>query len=893
MKKINGMAFLTYVVFYIWVSILSALPIYDLQYTENPGNGTYPSNYENQIVNLSGIVTCNNYNGNKFVLSSPEGGPWNGILIYETGNFQLGDEVSLYGTVTEYYGLTEITDGYNLVLLSSDNPLPDATQIYTGELAADESYEGILVELNNVTIISAPDQYGHYMIDDGSGSCYVSGYCYPTEDYTFFPAPGMQLFSIKGIVTYSYNEYRLLPRYNSDLMFYYDQPVFSIEHIKTDVQEEIILPVHLYYTGENTTFHEFDLNIIYDPLSVQYIDYIDTGTLLEGHDTNIETQDDYIRISSESPLNISDHDIFFKLKFLPISPGTSAIVFSEVTINNEELTGNMNGSITFEPLPGIVADELTMIQKPILSVPEIVVAGNQMDILCSAPESTQYWQISLNWADIVYDLEVNNAVYTEANGLWTIAVTTPIPDIYTTYDLLVSAEYLPEDRAENAVYLIPEYKDNYYFVHITDSHLPGHTFYGNDPDGTDFSEIDDLRKVIDNVNLIKPEFVLFTGDIVNEGELEDFNGRFQYSRAKNLISEFDVPVFITNGNHDIGGWNETLPPPGSSRHNWHRFFGWEFLQNPPYGEGYTQNYHFFYDDIIFIGMEAYINYEDYLPGIFGNTSFTNWQLDWLLDTLNSTTASQRVLFYHYDFDNQINLNTMAIDLALYGHIHSNSGNINNHPYNLSTDAVCDGRRAFRVIKVNDNNVEPCHTCYAQPGISLDFSYPNSGLRNENSLTVTNPFDIDFQNCQIIFYMPLADNYQISYGSIEYVYHEQLRNQIAVRFFLPALEDIVIDIQTIHNSIATDEITKIEKLTLFPNPFNPLLNIQFTTAQHADTQVSVYNIKGQKVDTILNSFRDKGNHHLFWQPSKNFSSGIYFIALKSDNETQIRKALLIK
>jgi len=41
-------------------------------------------------------------------------------------------------------------------------------------------------------------------------------------------------------------------------------------------------------------------------------------------------------------------------------------------------------------------------------------------------------------------------------------------------------------------------------------------------------------------------------------------------------------------------------------------------------------------------------------------------------------------------------------MALWGHIHSNSGDINTHPYNLATAAVCDGKRAYRIIKVNPN-----------------------------------------------------------------------------------------------------------------------------------------------------------------------------------------------
>jgi 3',5'-cyclic AMP phosphodiesterase CpdA len=116
-------------------------------------------------------------------------------------------------------------------------------------------------------------------------------------------------------------------------------------------------------------------------------------------------------------------------------------------------------------------------------------------------------------------------------------------------------------------------------VHITDAHLPNRLYYPNAGFETDSTAVEDFRAVMEDINLIHPEFVLFTGDLVNEGELESFANQYWYGWTQKLLSEFDIPVYVTSGNHDIGGWNQTPPPAGSARRNWWKYFGWNWLDS--------------------------------------------------------------------------------------------------------------------------------------------------------------------------------------------------------------------------------------------------------------------------------------------------------------------------
>ena len=99
----------------------------------------------------------------------------------------------------------------------------------------------------------------------------------------------------------------------------------------------------------------------------------------------------------------------------------------------------------------------------------------------------------------------------------------------------------------------------------------------------------------------------------------------------------------------------------------------------------------------------------------------------------------------------------------------------------------------------------------------------------------------------------------------------------------------------------NEIPSIFKLALFPNypnPFNPSTTISFALPKDSKVELSVYNIKGQKVKTIAKDDFEKGFHKLIWNgkdsSGKEVGSGIYFYKLKvNGKDKSVRKCLLLK
>jgi len=84
---------------------------------------------------------------------------------------------------------------------------------------------------------------------------------------------------------------------------------------------------------------------------------------------------------------------------------------------------------------------------------------------------------------------------------------------------------------------------------------------------------------------------------------------------------------------------------------------------------------------------------------------------------------------------------------------------------------------------------------------------------------------------------------------------------------------------------------------YPNPFNPSTNISFSLKQASHVNLSVYNIMGQKISTILDNDMRAGVHIAEWRGTDSdgspVTSGIYFYKLESDNFQATKKMVLLK
>ncbi|GEM_PF-2282816 len=79
---------------------------------------------------------------------------------------------------------------------------------------------------------------------------------------------------------------------------------------------------------------------------------------------------------------------------------------------------------------------------------------------------------------------------------------------------------------------------------------------------------------------------------------------------------------------------------------------------------------------------------------------------------------------------------------------------------------------------------------------------------------------------------------------------------------------------------------------YPNPFNARTNIEFTLSGDSKVALDVYNIRGEKIDILLNEDLNTGEHTVSWDAS-DYPSGIYFYKLATAREVQTGRMMLIK
>ena len=99
-----------------------------------------------------------------------------------------------------------------------------------------------------------------------------------------------------------------------------------------------------------------------------------------------------------------------------------------------------------------------------------------------------------------------------------------------------------------------------------------------------------------------------------------------------------------------------------------------------------------------------------------------------------------------------------------------------------------------------------------------------------------------------------------------------------------------------DSTAPDKST-ISLINCYPNPFNPSTQLSFSLDTEMKVNITIYNIKGQAVKTLVNDHMNAGFHKIEWDgqndSEKQVSSGVYFCRMTSPVGSQTMKMVLMK
>ena len=164
---------------------------------------------EDSTVALRNVVVTSQTSNQKFHIQDLGGGDYSGIVVYvQSGSYDavIGDTIDLTGIYVEYYELSELkVNAADIIANSTATPV--ASQIST--TPADwEVYEGCLVTINDTTVSDTVNNYGEVSLSIGVKM---------DNDYFDFSTEQGDVINVSGIITYSFEAFKINPRSGADL----------------------------------------------------------------------------------------------------------------------------------------------------------------------------------------------------------------------------------------------------------------------------------------------------------------------------------------------------------------------------------------------------------------------------------------------------------------------------------------------------------------------------------------------------------------------------------------------------------------------------------------------------------------------------------------------------
>lgn len=81
-------------------------------------------------------------------------------------------------------------------------------------------------------------------------------------------------------------------------------------------------------------------------------------------------------------------------------------------------------------------------------------------------------------------------------------------------------------------------------------------------------------------------------------------------------------------------------------------------------------------------------------------------------------------------------------------------------------------------------------------------------------------------------------------------------------------------------------------SIYPNPFNPVTNISYGLPEYSNVQITIFDLSGKAVQSLINEFQSSGYHSLDWNANQH-PSGVYFVKIIANEYINTKKLILLK
>ena len=149
------------------------------------------------------------------------------------------------------------------------------------------------------------------------------------------------------------------------------------------------------------------------------------------------------------------------------------------------------------------------------------------------------WAASLQFGALNVPLTAAGGGWAASKWRWELSFTVPQGTPERVYALVLGSDSTATDTAMHAVKVLRGVRQRL-LLRADQRHAPararllrGHQHPIN---AADTSGMADFDAVIEDLNVIHPEFIIHTGDLVNEGELEEYLGMYEMGRAQAMLN---------------------------------------------------------------------------------------------------------------------------------------------------------------------------------------------------------------------------------------------------------------------------------------------------------------------------------------------------------------------
>lgn len=438
---------------------------------------------------------------------------------------------------------------------------------------------------------------------------------------------------------------------------------------------------------------------------------------------------------------------------------------------------------------------------PWRACPAIIPVGKTIDILYDNPTAMPVDSVILEgpYNRVILTVDTIRTGWFEYDSFTKAAVSNMIrvgvpegtPE--ELYDLIVKSGS-ETNVSKRSVKVLKAYRDPHRFIHISDPHV-SRQWIGT-PDSGYAKELELLDRFIEVANIIHPEYIIVTGDIIHDytrfdadslgwgGVVrsgfehpplaeEKFKNFFEGANGFSGVYGFNAPVFSIPGNHDFYGPKADDYPAKAAQ--WNRLMG-------------KRVYGFSYLDTRVIGADDYLG--DPVVDIPDQAPMSGLQ-GMVLDSFLAAAGTGKIRIMAQHRPNRVDTAFMdrhRIDILLNGHSHRpHEEFVGATPtLNIRPGAVCrSGEIAnwektlgfFRMFTIDADTFQyssPLRFCENPTApydelilnLTLDFKKDNTGHSTSNEAVLTNRLDIDLPGCHVRFIMPKNKNgYNVSGGEI--------------------------------------------------------------------------------------------------------------------------------